>query len=174
MALDLRRSLADSQIDFRHVAAPARSVYSFQPMLCQSAENPLEGPGWRYEQKLDGFRSIGRKSGRSAQLWSRNQKDFTRRFPAMVKSIAGLPDDTVIDGEIVLVAGVGDSVPEPRQDIFELSTTPPLLLLHFTACYFCALLRRSKPRERWRGSAADKGGMLATLAPLRPLRRAFC
>lgn len=35
----------------------------------------------RYELKLDGFQAIGRKSGRSAQLWSRNQKDFTRDFP---------------------------------------------------------------------------------------------
>jgi hypothetical protein len=29
-----------------------------------------------------GFRAIGSRSGRTAQLWSRNQKDFTRRFPA--------------------------------------------------------------------------------------------
>ena len=43
----------------------------------------------------------GRKSGRSAQLWSRNQKDFTRRFPGVLKGIAGLPNDTVIDGEVV-------------------------------------------------------------------------
>jgi ATP-dependent DNA ligase len=70
-------------------------------MLCESAELPPEAREWRYELKLDGFRAIGRKSGRSAQLWSRNQKDFTRRFPDVVKGIAGLPNDTVIDGEIV-------------------------------------------------------------------------
>src|SRR6516164_2280756 len=43
----------------------------------------------------------GRKSGRSAQLWSRNQKDFTRRFRDVTKAIADLPNDTIIDGEIV-------------------------------------------------------------------------
>ena len=75
--------------------------FSFEPMLCESAERPPEGREWRYELKLDGFRAIGRKSGRSAQLWSRNQKDFTRRFPDVVKGIAELPSDTVIDGEIV-------------------------------------------------------------------------
>jgi bifunctional non-homologous end joining protein LigD len=38
-------------------------------MLCQSAERPPpEGPEWRYELKLDGFRAIGRKAGRTAQL----------------------------------------------------------------------------------------------------------
>jgi bifunctional non-homologous end joining protein LigD len=70
-------------------------------MLCESAERPPEGREWRYELKLDGFRAIGRKSGRSAQLWSRNRKDFTRRFPGVVKGIAELPSDNIIDGEIV-------------------------------------------------------------------------
>jgi bifunctional non-homologous end joining protein LigD len=70
-------------------------------MLCQSAERLPEGREWHYELKLDGFRAIGRKSGRSGQLWSRNQKDFTHRFPQVVKAIAQLPNDTIIDGEIV-------------------------------------------------------------------------
>ena len=76
-------------------------------MLCQSAERPPEAPEWRYELKLDGFRAIGRRSARSAQLWSRNQKDFTRRFPEVVKGIAGLPSDTVIDGAIVALDASG-------------------------------------------------------------------
>ena len=70
-------------------------------MLCRSIEVLPEGREWHYELKLDGFRAIGRKSGRSAQLWSRNRKDFTLRFPDVVKAIAGLPTDTVIDGEMV-------------------------------------------------------------------------
>ena len=70
-------------------------------MLCQSAQRPPEDREWRYELKLDGFRAIGRKSGRSTQLWLRNQNDLTRRFPGVVRGIAGLPNDTVLDGEIV-------------------------------------------------------------------------
>src|ERR1700740_264591 len=92
---------------------------SSEPMLCESAERPPKGPQWRYELKLDGFRAIGRKSDRSAQLGSRNQKDFTRRFGAVAKGLAALPSDTVIDGEIValdengrpsfnLLQGLGD------------------------------------------------------------------
>jgi ATP-dependent DNA ligase len=76
-------------------------------MLCESAELPPEGREWRYELKLDGFRAIDRKSGRSGQLWSRNQKDFTRRFPDVVKGIAELPSNTVIDGEIVALDATG-------------------------------------------------------------------
>jgi bifunctional non-homologous end joining protein LigD len=75
-------------------------------MLCERAERLPEGH-WRYELKLEGFRAIGRKSRRGAQLWSRNQKDFTRRFPDVVKGIAELPSDTVIDGEIVALDEMG-------------------------------------------------------------------
>jgi bifunctional non-homologous end joining protein LigD len=76
-------------------------------MLCESAERPPEGRKWRYELKLDGYRAIGVRSGRSIQIWSRNQKDFTRRFPGIAKGIAELPNDTVIDGEIVALDEVG-------------------------------------------------------------------
>ena len=64
-------------------------------------------PDWRYELNLDSFRAIGRKPGRSARLWSRNEKDFNRRFPEAVKGIAELPSDSVIDGEIVALDEVG-------------------------------------------------------------------
>jgi ATP-dependent DNA ligase len=80
---------------------PATKAFSFQPMLCESADWPPEGQDWLYELKLDGFRAMGRKSGRSAQLWSRNHKDFSRRFPEVLSALQELPGDTVIDGEIV-------------------------------------------------------------------------
>jgi ATP-dependent DNA ligase len=63
-----------------------QNAFSVEPMLCEGAERPPEGREWRYELKLDGYRAIGRKSGRSTQLWSRNQKDFARRFPAIAKT----------------------------------------------------------------------------------------
>ena len=42
---------------------------------------------WGCELTLDGYRAIGRKAGRSVQLSSRNQKDFTRRFSGIVKGV---------------------------------------------------------------------------------------
>ena len=86
---------------------PAIKAFSFEPMLCESAGQPPEGPHWRYELKLDGFRAIGHKSSRSSRLWSRNGKDFARRFPAVVKALDELPGDTVIDGEIVALDETG-------------------------------------------------------------------
>lgn len=76
-------------------------VFSFEPMLCENAEWPPEGSQWRYELKLDGFRAIGHKLGRTARLWSRNHKDFSRRFRSVASALGELPDDTIVDGEIV-------------------------------------------------------------------------
>jgi bifunctional non-homologous end joining protein LigD len=96
-------------------------------MLCESAERPPEGREWRYELKLDGFWAIGRKSGQSAQLWSRNQKDFTRRFPGVVKGIAELPSDTIIDGEIVAL----DEDGKPSFNVLQgFGSGAPLIVLY--------------------------------------------
>ncbi len=51
--------------------------------------------------KLNGYRAIAFKSGGKIHLRSRNNKDFARRYPAVVKALARLPDETVIDGEVV-------------------------------------------------------------------------
>ena len=59
---------------------PAATPFLFEPMLCESAECLPEGRDWRYELKLDGFRATGRKSARSAQLWSRNHKTLPGAF----------------------------------------------------------------------------------------------
>src|SRR6266851_464246 len=79
----------------------------FEPMLCESAEQPPEGPEWRYELKLDGYRAFGFSSEGRARLCSRNGKDFVRRFPEIAKAIASLPEDTAIDGEIVALDANG-------------------------------------------------------------------
>jgi DNA ligase D-like protein (predicted ligase) len=76
-------------------------AFSFESMLCESVESLPEGRQWQCELKLDGFRALGRKSGRSTQLWSRNHKDFTHRFAGVAKALLQLPRETVIDGEIV-------------------------------------------------------------------------
>jgi hypothetical protein len=51
--------------------------------------------------KLDGFRAIAFRTGGKVHLWSRNDKDFTAKYPAIVQPLAPMPDETVIDGENV-------------------------------------------------------------------------
>jgi ATP dependent DNA ligase domain len=49
------------------------------------------------ELKLDGYRSIAFKTGGKVYLRSRNDKDFNATYPDIVKALAGMPDETVID-----------------------------------------------------------------------------
>jgi DNA ligase D-like protein (predicted ligase) len=70
-------------------------------MLLLRADRLPEGPDWLYELKLDGYRAQAIKTGGKVQLRSRNDKDFNARYPGLVKALESMPDETVIDGEVV-------------------------------------------------------------------------
>jgi DNA ligase D-like protein (predicted ligase) len=88
---------------------PARVKARFiQPMLLLSTDRlPDEDARWDYQLKLDGYRAIAFKSGNTVHLRSRNDNDFSTRYPAVVRGLANLPDETVIDGEVVALDGDG-------------------------------------------------------------------
>ncbi|WP_426975250.1 ATP-dependent DNA ligase [Pseudarthrobacter sp. O4] len=67
------------------------------------------GPGWSFEPKWDGFRSIIFRDGEEVEIGSRNGKPLTRYFPELVEALkANLPPRCVVDGEIILVGASGD------------------------------------------------------------------
>jgi bifunctional non-homologous end joining protein LigD len=65
-----------------------------QPMLLLKADRLPDDPGWTYELKLDGYRAIAFKRDGKVQLRSRIDKDFATRYPAVVKALANLPNET--------------------------------------------------------------------------------
>ncbi|GAC1692680.1 MAG: hypothetical protein NVS9B5_34980 [Terriglobales bacterium] len=66
-----------------------------------------DGPQWLYEIKLDGYRAVGVKVAGKATLYSRRRKSFNEQFPGIVEALFDLPDDTVVDGEIVALNSAG-------------------------------------------------------------------
>jgi ATP-dependent DNA ligase len=72
-----------------------------EPMLVQRAEELPQSGLWAYELKLDGFRAEAIKSAGRVHLRSRNDKDFNTKYPAIIRALPAMPDETVIDGEIV-------------------------------------------------------------------------
>ena len=70
-------------------------------MLLLRSDTLPEGPDWIYELKLDGYRALAIKAGRKVQLRSRNDNDFSHKFPLVVEALRWLPDESVIDGELV-------------------------------------------------------------------------
>jgi ATP-dependent DNA ligase len=80
----------------------AKTPASFiPPMLLLSSQTLPEGADWLYELKLNGYRALALKTRGKVELRSRNENDFTARYPHIVKALAPLPNETVIDGEVV-------------------------------------------------------------------------
>jgi len=76
-------------------------------MQCLAVDVLPEGPEWVYEFKLDGYRAMGRRSGGIGRLISRNARDLSARFPDVTAALRGLPDETVVDGEVVAIEAAG-------------------------------------------------------------------
>jgi ATP-dependent DNA ligase len=72
-----------------------------EPMLSLAVPKLPEGPAWSYELQFDGYRALGMKTDGRVQLLSRNGKNFTRRFTLIASALEKLPDETMIDGEVV-------------------------------------------------------------------------
>jgi ATP-dependent DNA ligase len=129
--------------------APRVSPVFVEPMLSLAVAKLPEGPEWRYELKFDGYRSLGLKTDGRAQLLSRNGKDFTARFVSIARALEALPDETVIDGEIVAYDADG----RPSFNVLQnhLGDRP---LLHFYAFDLLALRAKDlteEPLEERRG-----------------------
>ena len=70
-------------------------------MLLLADRRLPDGARWEYQLKFDGYRAIAFKTGGKIHLRSRNDNDFSIRYPDVVKGLAKLPDETVIDGEVI-------------------------------------------------------------------------
>jgi bifunctional non-homologous end joining protein LigD len=60
-----------------------------QPMLLQRREHLPQGADWMYELKLDGYRALAIKTEGKVRLRSRNDNDFSHRYPSIQRL---LPD----------------------------------------------------------------------------------
>jgi DNA ligase D-like protein (predicted ligase) len=85
----------------KHAKAANRSAGFIRPMLLLKTDSLPDDSRWLYELKLDGYLAIAFKRNGTVHLRSRNDNDFTGRYPGVVKALASMPNDTVVDGEVV-------------------------------------------------------------------------
>ena len=85
----------------RDLSAPDTLARFIEPMECLPVEEIPEGEPWTYELKLDGYRLIAVKAAGKLTLYSRRGTDLSQRFRYVTAALAALPDETVIDGELV-------------------------------------------------------------------------
>jgi ATP-dependent DNA ligase len=76
-------------------------------MLVLPVEALPEGAKWAYELKLDGYRALAVKTAGKVHLRSRNNNDFNAKYPGVAQALAALPEETVVDGEVVALDEAG-------------------------------------------------------------------
>ena len=89
------------------LAKSERTARFIEPMECLPVEQIPEGDPWMYELKLDGYRIEAVKTAGKVTLYSRRGTDLSRRFEYVTAALASLPDETVIDGELVALDDQG-------------------------------------------------------------------
>jgi bifunctional non-homologous end joining protein LigD len=77
-------------------------------MLTTLVDEPFDGKNWLFEIKWDGYRAIGSILNGKAELYSRNNISFNKKYTEVVEALAEWPD-AVVDGEIVTLDEHGHS-----------------------------------------------------------------
>jgi DNA ligase D-like protein (predicted ligase) len=86
---------------------PARAAVFMEPMECLAVADLPDGAQWLYEIKWDGYRAEAINEDGKLVLLSRRRKSFNRQFPLIVEALSDLPENTVIDGEVVALDANG-------------------------------------------------------------------
>jgi bifunctional non-homologous end joining protein LigD len=74
-----------------------------EPQLATLVDEVPTGNAWLHEYKYDGYRLLLSVGDGVATAWTRNGKDWSDKFKALVKAAAKLPAGCLIDGEAVAV-----------------------------------------------------------------------
>jgi bifunctional non-homologous end joining protein LigD len=101
---DVWRSNRGGQKGGRGKKKSSKAPPSFQePQLATLVDDVPPGDSWIHEIKYDGYRLELAVGDGVATAWTRNGKDWSDKFRALVKAAAKLPAGCLIDGEAVAI-----------------------------------------------------------------------
>ena len=85
----------------RRRAGPTSPPTWIKPQLAKLVEQAPDGLDWLHEIKFDGYRMHARLDRARTQILTRRGNDWTAKYSAIAKSIAGLPAQSAyLDGEL--------------------------------------------------------------------------
>jgi len=97
---DVWRSNRGGQKGGRGKKSASKAPPAFvDPQLATLVDEVPTGNGWLHEYKYDGYRLLLSVGDGVATAWTRNGKDWSDKFKALVKAAAKLPPGCLIDGE---------------------------------------------------------------------------
>jgi len=88
-------------VDLRQL--PNARMDFVKPMLAKPVKKLPSGRNWLYELKLDGYRVLVMKERGVVTLFSRRGNNLNNAFPRIAASFSFLTDNTILDGELVVL-----------------------------------------------------------------------
>jgi len=131
------------------------------PMECLAVSCLPDGVEWTYEIKLDEYRAVGVNSSGRLSLFSKNRKSFNRQYPYIVEVLRDLPENTVIDGEVVALDNAG----RPDFNLLQHSRSQASRI-----CYFVFDLLVYQNRDLTRLSFIERGQIMRSVLKFRSPR----
>lgn len=122
------------------------------PQLATLVDKPPEGDEWFHELKFDGYRLLGHLKNGQVRFWTRNQNDWTAKFPALGKALKDIQLRTAIfDGEVVALDSSGRASFQRLQQSINKGSGAALFYHVFDLIYIEGYsLVKSKLRDRKR------------------------
>lgn len=74
-----------------------------EPMLASPKKEIFNHPDWIFEMKWDGYRMLSSIKKGEVNCYSRNGISFTKKFSKIADSLASIPFDAILDGEVVAI-----------------------------------------------------------------------
>jgi bifunctional non-homologous end joining protein LigD len=106
------------------------------PQLATLVKEAPKGKEWLHELKFDGYRLLCHLQRGHVRLWTRNQKDWTDKFPNVVKALQTLPvQSAILDAEVVAMDSSGRSSFQMLQQAIHKTAGKGLVLEVFDLIY---------------------------------------
>jgi bifunctional non-homologous end joining protein LigD len=121
------------------------------PQLATLVDKPPPGDEWLHELKFDGYRLLCHLERGHVRFWTRNQNDWTAKFPELGKAVKALPvKSAILDGEVVALNPSGRASFQLLQQSIK-NASSGLILNVFDLIYIEGFsLTRTPLRERKR------------------------
>jgi len=106
------------------------------PQLATLVKEAPKGNEWLHELKFDGYRLLCHVQRGHVRLWTRNQKDWTEKFPGIAKALKTLRvQSAILDAEVVAMDSSGRSSFQTLQQAIHKTAGKGLVLEVFDVIY---------------------------------------